>query len=106
MAEESGRTRFHYGFYAAMEVEYDLADIPLTYEQEVELGKDPVRLDFLIIKKEPNVILHDPIGEFLSRLISLNISRRKTDSRLMISIKFKVTGLFTKASVVKLMNFR
>lgn len=51
MPEESGRTRFHYGFYAAMEVEYDLKKIPLTYEQEVELGKDPVRLDFLIIKK-------------------------------------------------------
>ena len=47
-----------------MEVEYDLANIPLTYEQEVELGKDPVRLDFFIIKKEPDVVLNDPIGEF------------------------------------------
>ena len=93
MAEETWRTRFHYGFYAAMEVEYDLKKIPLTYEQEVELGKDPIRLDFLIIKKEPNVILHDPIGEFFN-------------SRLMISIKFKVMGLFTKALAVKLMNFR
>ena len=68
MAEETGRTRFHYGFYAAMEVEYDLADIPLVYEQEVELGKDPVRLDFLVIKKEPDILLDDPIGEFFKQV--------------------------------------
>ena len=68
MAEETGRTRFHYGFYAAMEVHYDLADVPLVYEQEVELGKDPVRLDFLVIKKEPDIVLSDPIGEFFKQV--------------------------------------
>ena len=65
--EESGRTRFHYGFYAAMKVEYDLVKAPVKYEQEKELGEDPVRLDFLIIKKEKNVKLNDPIGEFFRR---------------------------------------
>ena len=68
MKKETFRTRFHYGFYAAMEVEYDLAGVPLIYEQEIELGKDPVRLDFLIIKKEPDVILKDPIGEFFKQV--------------------------------------
>ena len=34
MAEESGRTRYHHGFYAAMKVEYDLAGAPVSYEQE------------------------------------------------------------------------
>ena len=68
MAEETGRTRFHYGFYAAMEVEYDLADIPLVYEQEVELGKEPVRIDFLVIKKENDIVLDDPIGEFFRQV--------------------------------------
>ena len=68
MAEETGRTRFHYGFYAAMEVFYDLANIPLTYEQEVELGKDPVRLDFLVIKKDTDIVLDDPIGEFFKQV--------------------------------------
>ena len=68
MAEETGRRRFHYGFYAAMEVEYDLANVPLTYRQEVQLGKDPVRLDFLIIKKEPDIVLNDPIGEFFRQI--------------------------------------
>lgn len=64
MAEESGRTRFHYGFYAAMKVEYDLAKAPVTYDQEKQLGEDPVRLDFLIIKKESEAVLSDHIGEF------------------------------------------
>ena len=90
MAEETWRTRFHYGFYAAMEVEYDLKKIPLTYEQEVELGKDPMRLDFLIIKKEPNVILHDPIGEFFKQI---NIFEYKSpEDGLSIDDFYKVQG--------------
>ena len=90
MAEESGRTRFHYGFYAAMEVEYDLANIPLTYEQEVELGKDPVRLDFLIIKKEPEIVLDDPIGEFFKQV---NIFEYKSpEDGLSIDDFYKVQG--------------
>lgn len=68
MAEETGRTRFHYGFYAAMEVIYGLARIPLTYEHEVELGKDPLRIDFLVIKKEPDVVINDPMGEFFRQV--------------------------------------
>ena len=64
MADESGRTRFHYGFYAAMKVEYDLRKAPVTYEQEMQLGEDPIRLDFLIIKKNSELTLSDPIGEF------------------------------------------
>ena len=90
MAEESGRTRFHYGFYAAMEVEYDLQKIPLTYEQEVELGKDPVRLDFLVIKKEPNIVLDDPIGEFFKQI---NIFEYKSPKDgLSIDDFYKVQG--------------
>ena len=90
MAKESMRTRFHYGFYAAMEVEYDLANIPLTYEQEIELGKDPIRLDFLIIKKESNIVLHDPIGEFFKQV---NIFEYKSpEDGLSIDDFYKVQG--------------
>ena len=90
MAKETGRTRFHYGFYAAMEVQYDLDNIPLTYEQEIELGKDPVRLDFLIIKKEPDVVLHDPIGEFFKQV---NIFEYKSpEDGLSVDDFYKVQG--------------
>ena len=64
MAEESVRTKFHYGFYAAMKVEYDLMHANVTYEQEIQLGDEPIRLDFLIIKKDAHVVLNDPIGKF------------------------------------------
>lgn len=66
MAQESGRTRYHYGFYSAMKVEYDLVHARVRYEQEIELGEDPVQLDFLIIKTEGE--LKDAIGEYFRRV--------------------------------------
>ena len=30
---------------------------PVTYEQEKQLGEDPIRLDFLIIKKQRDAVL-------------------------------------------------
>ena len=68
MAEEAGRTRFHYGFYAVMKVKYDLRNAQVFYEQEKQLGEDPVRLDFLIIKKNALVSLDDTIGQFFKRM--------------------------------------
>lgn len=47
-----------------MKVEYDLMKAPVTYEQEKQLGEDPIRLDFLIIKKQRDAVLTDPIGKF------------------------------------------
>ena len=98
MAEEALRTRFHYGFYAAMEVEYDLANVPLIYEHEVELGKDPLRLDFLIIKKDPELVLSDPIGEFFRHV---NIFEYKSpEDGLSVNDFYKVQayGLLYKVS--------
>lgn len=66
MADETGRTRYHYGFYAAMKNEYDLAHAGVKYEQEIQLGEDPVRLDFVIRKVEGE--LKDPIGEYFRNL--------------------------------------
>ena len=50
-----------------MKVEYDLAKAPVRYEQEKQLGEEPVRLDFLIILKEDGKVLKDPIGSFFKR---------------------------------------
>ena len=90
MAQETGRTRFHYGFYAAMKVEYDIIHANITYEQEIQLGEDPVRLDFLIIKKAPDVVLTDPIGEFFK---SVNIFEYKSpEDGLSIDDFYKAAG--------------
>lgn len=49
MAEKNIRSKYHYGFYAAMKVFYDLAKAPVSYEQEKELGEEPVRLSRNIV---------------------------------------------------------
>lgn len=90
MAQEAGRTRFHYGFYAAMKVEYDIIHANVTYEQEIQLGEDPIRLDFLIIKKNPAIVLNDPIGEFFK---SVNIFEYKSpEDGLSIDDFYKIQG--------------
>ena len=90
MAEEAGRIRFHYGFYAAMKVHYDLMGAQVTYEQEKQLGEDPVRLDFLIIKKSADVSLTDPIGQFFK---SVNLFEYKSpEDGLSIDDFYKAQG--------------
>ena len=49
-----------------MKVEYGLIHAEVKYEQEIQLGEDPVRLDFLIIKAEGE--LKDAIGEFFRKV--------------------------------------
>ena len=87
---EEGRTRYHYGFYAAMKVEYDLAKAPVSYEQEKQLGEDPLRLDFLIVMKEDDTVLSDPIGSFFKKV---NIFEYKSpEDGLTIDDFYKAQG--------------
>ena len=39
MAQETGRTRFHYGFYAAMKVEYDIVHADVTTSRKFSLTR-------------------------------------------------------------------
>ena len=73
-----------------MKVFYDLAKAPVTYEQEKELGEDPVRLDFLIIKKEKDVALNDPIGKFF-RAVNL-FEYKSPEDGLSIDDFYKAQG--------------
>ena len=61
--EESGRIEYHYGFYGAVHAEYEPTHIQMEYLQEHELGKEPVRMDMLVIKRD-TAALTDPIGSF------------------------------------------
>ena len=90
MSREKGRIKYHYGFYAAMRVEYDLMHADLEYDQEVQLGEEPIRLDFLIIKKSPDVVLTDPIGEYFE---AVNIFEYKSpEDALSINDFYKALG--------------
>ena len=90
MTQEDGRTRYHYGFYAVMKVCYDLLKARVTYEQEKQLGEDPIRLDFLIIKKDNDATLHDPIGEFF-RAVNL-FEYKSPEDGLSIDDFYKAQG--------------
>ena len=60
MSDETSKIRWHYGFYAAMKVEYG-RKVPLSqFKQELQLGEEPVRLDMAITTGGP---LSDPIGQ-------------------------------------------
>lgn len=60
MSDETSKIRWHYGFYAAMKVEYG-RKVPLSqFEQEHQLGEEPIRLDMVITTDGP---LPDPIGQ-------------------------------------------
>ena len=63
---ESGKVEYHYGFYGAVHAVYEPTKVNMEYLQEHELGKEPVRMDMLIIKRESNP-LADPIGSFFRR---------------------------------------
>ena len=73
-----------------MKVFYDLAKAPVTYEQEKELGEDPVRLDFLIIKKDKDAVLDDPIGKFF-RAVNL-FEYKSPEDGLSIDDFYKAQG--------------
>ena len=73
-------TEYHYGFYAAMKVEYDLAKV-------TNRRRTSVRLDFLIIKKQPDAVLHDPIGKFFRP-----VKCKSPEDRLTIDDFYKAQG--------------
>lgn len=90
MTQEAGRIRFHYGFYAAMKVEYDIIHADVTYEQEKQLGEEPIRLDFLIIRKDTSTLLSDPIGAFFK---AVNLFEYKSpEDGLSIDDFYKAQG--------------
>ena len=61
--DEVGKIEYHYGFYGAVHVEYELSHVQMEYLQEHELGDEPVRMDMMILKQD-RTPLSDPIGSF------------------------------------------
>ena len=66
-SERSGQVDYHYGFYAAVHFGYEIAHLKLSFQQELELGEQPIRLDMLIIKRNRRKTLKDPIGRPFKR---------------------------------------
>lgn len=60
--EEIHKIQWHPGFYGGIELELIKYKGKLTYEPEHQLSKEPIRMDLLIIKKDPLTVIEDEVG--------------------------------------------
>ena len=91
MSDESGgRIKFHYGFYGAVKVIYGGVRDSFSFLQEQQLGKEPVRLDMLVVRKDDACVLSDPIGSFFRKHNILDY--KSPDDALSINDFYKTQG--------------
>ena len=88
--EKKSLIEYHYGFYAAIQFEYEAAHAELTFLQEYDLGKEPVRLVMLVITNGEPSILNDPIGRFFRK--HNVIEYKSPDDALSINDFYKAQG--------------
>ncbi len=62
MADQPDKIAWHPGFYGAAELELRANSDVLTFIQEYNLSKEPLRADLLVIRKEPGVQIANEIG--------------------------------------------
>ena len=81
---------WHPAFYGGLEYELRTYTDDLKYEHEYELSKESVRVDMLIVKKNSEKIIDDPIARIFRRY---NIIEYKSpDDELSIDDFYKVIG--------------
>jgi hypothetical protein len=56
------RIQWHPGFYGAAELELRQNKDDLIFEREHSLSKEPIRMDLMIVKKRPDVVVKNEIG--------------------------------------------
>jgi hypothetical protein len=84
------KIHWHPGFYGAAELEFIQNRDVLEFEQEHSLGKEPLRIDLLIVKKNTDVPLENEIGRIFRRY---NILEYKSpDDGLTIDDFVKTVG--------------
>lgn len=102
MAKEKktkGKLPWHSAFYAGLQIELEEEAYKLTFENEHQLGTDPMRIDVLIIKKYTEEQIQKNIGQIFREY---NIIEYKSPEQyLSIDAFYKVLGYacFYKADV-------
>ena len=102
MAKEKktkGKLPWHSAFYAGLQIELEEEAYKLTFENEHQLGTDPMRIDVLIIKKYTEEQIQKNIGRIFREY---NIIEYKSPEQyLSIDAFYKVLGYacFYKADV-------
>lgn len=87
--EKSG-IKWHQGFYGGIELELRDYREYLTFDKEHELSKEPLRMDLLIIRKEGDIRIDNPIARIFRRY---NIVEYKSPrDELSIDDLYKTVG--------------
>ena len=87
---EMEKIQWHPGFYSGLELELREYREYLEFNTEYELSRKPLRMDILIIKKNSNVIIDNPLADFYK---TYNIIEYKSpDDGLTIDDFYKVIG--------------
>lgn len=88
--EIENKKQWHPVFCTAMELEFREDNDILEYDREHNLGKKPLQIDLLVIKKEPDRKLKNEIGDFF---LGHNIMEYKSPGDdLNIDTFYKVLG--------------
>jgi hypothetical protein len=86
----SDKTQWHPAYYQALQIELEAYKNYLTYENEHHLTTQPLRLDVLVIKKDPKVKIEKNIGRIFR---NYNIFELKSpEDGLTIFDYYKVMG--------------
>ena len=85
-----GKLPWHSAFFAGIQIEFEKEAEKLTFENEHQLGTDPMRIDVLIIKKHTEEQIQKNIGRIFREY---NIIEYKSPEQyLSIDAFYKVLG--------------
>ena len=88
--QKKGKLPWHPAFFAGIQIEFEEEAHKLTFENEHQLGTDPMRIDVLIIKKQTGEEIQKNIGRIFR---DYNIVEYKSpEDYLSIDSFYKVLG--------------
>ncbi len=88
--QKKGKLPWHPAFFAGIQIEFEEEAHKLTFENEHQLGTDPMRIDVLIIKKQAGEEIQKNIGRIFR---DYNIVEYKSpEDYLSIDAFYKVLG--------------
>ena len=87
---ENDKIKWHPGFANALKLEFYDNKNDLEYSEEVVLNKEALKMDMLVIKKKPGIILKNQLGEHFRQYNIIEFKSANDD--LNIDTLFKVTG--------------
>lgn len=90
MNEKQEKIKWHEGFYGATEIEFIDNKDDLQFMYNVETSKEPLKMDIMVIKKNPKAVIKNEIGHIFKEY---NVFEYKSpDDSLNIDDFYKTLG--------------